>query len=262
MIQFEKISNGKFWAGTNWTVTDEDSLASLIARVALGQARHVEKILKETNVISPSLIPSAAVGAKKLLTATNPAKPWHRDGWLFQVIAWIAAHLQDAEALKAPPHMIHAHKGFDGIQVRLDHAGGAEMVVICEQKATTGPRGKITSEVWPEFREIEKGTRDNELIAEVTTLLEKSWHPDADAVVEKILWGNARAYSVAVTVGDDEHSEEGRKKLFKGYKKIVDRSHVKFRQADTFYKVPMRDWMANIVDNALQIIDEWEAENV
>lgn len=262
MIEFETLSNGKFWSGTNWTVTDEDELAALVAKVALGQARHVEKILMETDAIPQALIQSAVGGAKKLLTAEDPAKPWHRDGWLFQVIAWIAAHLQDPEALKAPPHMIHAHKGFDGIQLQLDPAGEAELVVICEQKATTGPRGKITSQVWPEFRELELGTRDNELIAEVTTLLERSGHPSADEAIGKILWENARSYSVSVTVGDDEHSDEGRKKLFKGYKKVVDRSDVKFRRAETFYKVPLRQWMAEFSEKAISLIDEWEAENV
>lgn len=122
--------------------------------------------------------------------------------------------------------------------------------------------GECSSEVWPEFRELEKGARDNELIAEVTTLLERSGLPDADEVIGKILWKNSRAYSVSVTVGDDEHSDEGRKKLFKGYKKTVDRSDVKFRRAETFYKVPMRAWMANIAEQAGHLIDEWEAENV
>lgn len=262
MIEFEAISNGKFWAGTNWTVTDEDELAAMVARVALGQARHVEKILRESKSISPTLIPSAFWGAKRLLTAENVEKPWHRDGWMFQIIAWVAAHIQDAKALKSAPHMIHAHKGFDGILLRLDQAGEADVVVICEQKATTGPRGKITSEVWPEFRELEKGARDNELVAEVTTLLERSGHPEADEVIGKILWENARAYSVSITVSDAEHSDEGRKKLFKGYKKVVDRSDVKFRRAETFYKVPLREWMAYIAEKAIYFIEEWETENV
>ena len=262
MIEFEEISNGKFWSGTNWTVTDDDDLAALVARVALGQARHVEKILRETEAIPSALIQSATSGAKKLLTAEDPAKPWHRDGWLFQVITWIAANLQDPEALKAPPHMIHAHKGFDGIQLRLDLVGEADVVVICEQKATTGPRGKITSQVWPDFRELELGSRDNELIAEVTTLLEKSRHPDADGAIGRILWEKARSYSVSVTVGDDEHSDEGRKKLFKGYKNAVNRSDVKFRRAETFYKVPLRQWMAEIAEKAIHLIDKWKTESV
>lgn len=262
MIDFEEISNGKLWAGTNWIVTDEDKLAAMIARVALGQARHVEKILKATNPLPSAVIPTSTEGAKKLLTANNPDQPWHRDGWVFQIMAWIVAHMQDAKALKAAPHMIHAHKGFDGLQVRLDSAGAVDAVVICEQKATGKPRNKITSEVWPEFEELEKGARDNELIAEVTALLDRNTDLDPDEAIGKIMWENARSYSVAVTVGDDEHSEDGRKKLFKGYKKIVDRSDVKYRQADTFYTVPMREWMKSISKKAIRLIDEWEAENV
>lgn len=262
MINFEKISNGEFWSGTNWNITDEDELAALIARVALGQARHVEKILKETGVIDPTLIPSAVEGAKKLLTAEDADMPWHRDGWLFQVIAWIAAYLQDKGSLNASPHMIHAHKGFDGIQLRLDPVGEVDVVVICEQKATASPRGKITSEVWPDFRELELGARDNELIAEVTTLLEKCAHSNPDAVIGKILWENARSYSVSVTVGDKENSEVGRKMLFKDYQNVVDRPDVKFRRVETMYKVPLRPWMADIAEKAVHLIEEWETENV
>jgi hypothetical protein len=262
MIEFEPISNGTFWAGSNWIVTDEDKLAAMIARVALGQARHIEKILQEIETGSSVSISSGVIGAKKLLTAKNPAEPWHRDGWMFQVIAWIAAHLQDANAVQAAPHMIHAHKGFDGVHLRLGGAGDVEMVVICEQKATSDPRGKITSEVWPEFRELEEGARDNELIAEVTALLDRKGSLNADEAISKILWENARSYSVSITVGSKEHSEEGRKKLFKGYNKIVNRSDVKYRRAETFYKIPLRDWMADVAEKAINLINEWEDESV
>lgn len=262
MITFKPISNGDVWTGSNWTITDEDKLAEMIARIALGQAGHVRKVLLATKAAIPALVPSAVLGAKKLLTADDPTEPWHRDGWLFQVIAWIASHLQDRAALQAPPHLIHAHKGFDGLALKLNDAGAVELVVICEHKATSSPRGKITSQVWPEFEEIESGQRDNELIAEATTLLERYTNLDIDEAIGKILWERDRSYSVAITVGDKENSDEGRNKLFKGYDQIVDRSDVMFRRAETFYKVPLRHWMSRISEKSISLIDEWALENV
>lgn len=262
MIEFEPISNGTFWAGTDWTVTDEDKLAEMVARVALGQSRHVQKILGETVGSASGLVPSAVDGAIRLLTAANPKEPWHRDGWLFQVIAWIAAHMQDPESLKSAPHMIHAHKGFDCLHLRLDASGNVLSVVICEQKATGTPRKLITAQVWPEFKLLEAGTRDNELIAEITALLEKNGHLDPDEAVGKVLWEQSRAYCVAVTISDSECSKEGRKGLFKGYKKIVAHPEVNFRRAETFHQKALRKWMASLADKAIQVIRELEAEHV
>jgi hypothetical protein len=115
---------------------------------------------------------STLEGAIRTLTAKDPEKPWQRDGWLFQVISWIAANIQDPGTLKSPPHIIHADKGFDGLHLCLDASNeNVVSVIVCEEKATDGPRGKITSQVWPEFQSLDAGARDNELVSETTTLL-------------------------------------------------------------------------------------------
>ncbi|WP_349365816.1 MAG: hypothetical protein ABL311_13915 [Nitratireductor rhodophyticola] len=263
MITFNPISNKKYWAGDDWTITDEEQLAKLVAKVALGQARHVVKILQETGCIDYAPSPSAVDGAIRLLTAADPKKPWHRDGWLFQVLAWIAAHLHSPDTLKAAPHMIHAHKGFDGVQLRLDSSNGTVLsVVICEQKATGNPRNLITSQVWPEFQSLETGRRDNELVAEVATILERNGHVDVDQAVSTIIWQNSRSYCVAITVGDDEHSDDGRKALFKGYKKVVPARDVVCRRAETLYQADLRKWMNSLAERAINAVHEMEAENV
>lgn len=263
MIKFEPIDDGNSWSGSDWSITNENELAKLIARVALGQSRHALKILNGTH--ATSLIPAktALDGAINLLTAKDPAKPWHRDGWLFQVISWIAANLQNPKTIKSAPHMIHAHKGFDGIHLQLDSSNtNVVSVVICEEKATEGPRGKITSQVWPEFTEIESGSRDNELISELTNLLAMHGSVDSEQVVNKVLWNQARSYRVSITIGDKEHSEEGRKILFGGYEKIVKNKKVNCRRAETFYQKDLRQWMKDMADKAIFAAKEMESENV
>nr|WP_306267719.1 hypothetical protein [Pararhizobium sp. IMCC3301] len=263
MIKFEPISNGKFWSGTDWSITDEDELARLIARVAIGQYRHVLKVLNETDCIAYAPTRNALEGAIRALTAENVEQPWHRDGWLFQVISWIAANIQNPESLKSPPHMIHANKGFDGLHICLDETDeNVVSVVICEEKATDGPRGKITSQVWPEFKSLEAGSRDNELVSETTTLLAQNDHLDPDKAVHEILWKRARAYRVSITIGDKERSQDGRKALFKGYKKITPGDVVGKRRAETFHQSNLRDWMSRMANKALDAAKEMEAENV
>ena len=263
MIKFEPISNGNLWSGSDWSITDEDELAKLVARVALGQYRHVLKVLNETKCIAYIPTQCALDGAIKTLTASDPAKPWQRDGWLFQVISWIAANLQNPETLKSPPHIIHADKGFDGLHLCLDTSKeNVVSVVVCEEKATDGPRGKITSQVWPEFRSLEIGRRDNELVSETTTLLALNGHLDPDKAVHAILWKQARAYRVSITIGDKEYSEDGRNALFKGYKTTVPGKNVEKRKAETFYQSNLRKWMQRMAAKAIEAAREMEVENV
>ena len=263
MITFEPICNGNSWSGSDWSITDEDELAALIARVALGQYRHVLKVLNETDCIAYAPTQSALAGAIRMLTAKDPEKPYHRDGWLFQVISWIAANLQDPETLKTPPHMIHADKGFDGLHLRLDASNeNVISVIVCEEKATDGPRGKITSQVWREFKSLEAGERDNELVSETTTLLAQNSHLDPDRAVYEILWKQARAYRISITIGDKNCSNEGRKSLFKGYKNVTPGDNVEKRRAETFHQSKLRAWMKRMAAKAIQAAREMEAENV
>jgi len=50
-ISFTQISENGCWYGSTWSVDDEDALANMIARVALGQSRTVERILQDTDAL-------------------------------------------------------------------------------------------------------------------------------------------------------------------------------------------------------------------
>lgn len=250
-LTFTSISNKPDWAGSSWVVADDDQLAHMIACVALGQSRYVRRVLSETGFQSPDPKETELAGAIKLLTAIDPDEPWHRDGWLFQVISWIAAHLQSPDELIAPPHMIHAHKGFDGIHVRLDpRTHQVTSVVICEEKATDNARKMVRERIWKEFEEMQRGERDNELVAEVTRLLETSKDLDVDKAIEEIVWKNHRAYRIAVTIGEEHNNANGPGKLFKGYNDVVN-GDVERRRAEVLYLESLRAWMDEIATKAI-----------
>jgi hypothetical protein len=261
-LTFTSISNKSDWAGSSWVVADDDQLAGMVARVALGQSRYVRRVLRETGFGSPDPKETELAGAIKLLSAIDPNEPWHRDGWLFQVMSWIAAHLQNPDELIAPPHMIHAHKGFDGIHVRLDPKTHQVIsVVICEEKATNNARKMVRERIWKEFEEMQRGERDNELVAEVTRLLEARKDLDVDKAIEEIIWKDHRAYRIAVTIDEEHNNAKGYGKIFKGYNEVVD-GDIGRRRAEVLYLDNMREWMDGIAAKAIKKAKELVAAHV
>ena len=111
------MDHGELCHGWAWTVTDDDVLAERVARIVLGQFRHVAKILAGAGVPGPAANAEQANAAIKQLTLAEGDDPWHRDGWLFQAISWIAAHQQPSASLTRMPQIRKADKGFDGMQL-------------------------------------------------------------------------------------------------------------------------------------------------
>ena len=255
-LSFTPIGEKNRWSGSTWTIDDEEALADMIARVAIGQSRIVERILHATDTLPPGYPKGGFAGARALLSVEAEKDPYHRDGWIFQVIAWIAAHRQFEEALIRAPQMIKADKGLDGLIIEFDNDNVAR-VVICEDKATENPRKMVRLKIWPEFGTFETGARDNELVASVTALLERAGDPDPDKIVADILWQDKRAYRAAVTVGDAHASERGRKRLFGDYEAIV-AGDLSRRRAETLFLDDVRDWMDALAAKAVAIVDAAE----
>lgn len=257
-LKFLPIKSKKDWSGSKWEVVDDNKLSELIARVAVGQSRYVHRILTETSVPTKKAKDTVIDGAVKLLTATDPAKPWHRDGWMFQVISWIAANMQKLGDIIAPPHMIHAHKGFDGIHVKIDASTNlVSLVVICEEKATKNPKKMVSVNVLKEFETMQTGERDNELAAQITQMLESRSDIDVDDALEQIIWKNSRAYRIAVTINDEHNSSTGYEKLFEGYSAVVT-GGVEKRRSEVLYLKQLRPWMASLASLAVQHIKKMD----
>jgi hypothetical protein len=153
------VSHGALCHGSRWVIENENDLAAKVGLLALGQSRHVAAILTSIDKTQPATRADAAKGAIKLLTVPAGKPPYHRDGWVFQAISWIAAHREEAGAVVRAPHMIHAQKGFDGFQLKFDDTREAiTAVIIFEDKATENPRGKISGDVWKGIRELESAS--------------------------------------------------------------------------------------------------------
>jgi len=258
------VTHGKLCHGSRWVIDDEADLASKVAHLALGQSRHVAAILARVDKKTPATRADAAKAAIKLLTVPDGQEPYHRDGWIFQAISWIAAYRNDSGAVVRAPHAILAHKGFDGMQLCLDADKEKVIaVVIFEDKATVNPRSTITGDVWKGIRALERGDRMPELIQETGAILEAHQlrfpEMDIDAAVETILWEEARHYRVAVTADDAHDDDSEREALFKGFDNVAPGSRRR-RQAETMSIPKLRKWMKQFAAKAISHIEAWRAD--
>ena len=157
-----------------------------------------------------------------------------------------------------PPHMIHAEKGQDGLIIEYSDDDIAR-IIICEDKATKHARKQIREKVFPDLAHYESGSRDNELIAGVISILGNHHVEDADAIVEKILWDEQRAYRIAVTVGANDASPSARprrfERYFRGYADAV-RGDVSRRRVELMPLADLRTWMDRLARKALAAIDQ------
>jgi len=244
--------------GNTWEIDNIQLLASHLADVALGQSLHVQKIIQGAQFPTPIPTVGAKRGAINLLTVSG-ADPYHRDGWIFQVMSWLAAIKANPHDILRAPQMRHADKGFDGLSLKLNsHTGEIDAAIIFEDKATENPRKTIRSEVWPGLSSIEKGDKENVLVAELSTLLGSYGVSNAMEAISKIVWNESCHYRVSVTVQTIHSTEAGRKRLFSGFNEIV-AGDTKRRQGETIKIPQMRLWMQHLADLA---IADLEARNV
>lgn len=247
-LTLNPIDHGDLCHGWAWTIEDEDVLAERVARIVLGQYRHVAKILSGSGVTGPVANAEQANAAIRQLTLVEGADPWDRDGWLFQAISWIAARQQPSASLTRMPHIRKSDKGFDGMQLELNEVGTAVIaVVVFEDKATDNARDTIRDDVWPGIVALEKGERLNELSQEVSGMLDARAAADPafdlDSAIANTLWHDARRYRVSITIGDSHNNTNARARLFKGFDTSAPGAPAR-RRADTIYLPAMRDWMA------------------
>jgi len=239
--------------GYLWTISDEEELARLVAKVYVGHERHVEKILRQ---LTPADAKAPSDGALESAKKRLGGSADHRDGLLFQTISWIVAHKEaGAGSVIRIPHLIPAHKGFDGLQIDIVGKETLTALVIFEDKATTKSRDTIRDDVWPSFRALEAGERENELMQETTALLDRAENVDRDKIIENIVWEQIRRYRLSIT-GESAHSKKDRfKSLVEGFEKVAPGEAEK-RTAGVLCFDDLRAWMDKFAKRVAKAIDK------
>lgn len=175
-------------------------------RVSKGRvAENVVRKLTAPRAEDVELLRSGTEAEKESARKRIKTSVLHRDGLLFQHISWIAARLELPNGYMTSPHVRQADKGFDGFIIELDESGREiKRIVLCEDKASKSPRNLISSSVWPEIGTIRAGDRDDEILADLVTLLKSVPNIDAEEAVDEIFWEGARKFRVAVATGEDQ----------------------------------------------------------
>lgn len=246
--------------GHSWEIVDRESLVYYLALAALGRSRHAHKILAGDAQLQVKNRSFDSAIRKFALTAGND--PFHRDGWMFQVISWLAANHAHPGTFISAPHIIRADKGLDGLLLELN-SGASEIAaaVVFEDKATTNPRDTIRDDVWPELMSFEDGERDDILTDGISALLQTTTNLDSEEVVNRVIWEKALKYRVSITIGNSHAKADGYARLFDGYDQIISGPDDR-RRGEVFYCADMRQWMKDLATDCVAKLDALRSQNV
>lgn len=238
-------SNDEYCQRIEFDVTDVDSLAKTIALVLI-QEYEMARSLVEGKNFSASTVHLGQDDIEDIIQRRlHPVDVNHRDGFLFQLMMWLAAHLDlQVSDLIALPHSQGSAKGQDSIIVHRA-ASAVVALTICEDKATEHPRDRVRDDVWPEIKTYESGGRRDELRSNIIATLGTGGIPSAEAqnLIRGISWAGKRRYRVRVTVEPNQRTS----KLFKGFEEIVNGDN-EMRRGETTTLPSMRNWMTTLAE--------------
>jgi hypothetical protein len=266
---------------SSWTVAQDDSLVTAIAWLYVQKQAHAVAVIQELSPGPAAFIGKEIDNAIEILrykindlahdlsstdleirnkaNRTLAARISHRDGLLFQHVSWIAARLQYPHAEATPPHVREADKGFDGFLIQ--HTPGQHalsQVILCEDKASTNPRGLVTSKIWPDIKAIIAGEKDREIAAAVGALLSNVPQAEREAILAATVWHRAKHYRVALAAGDDQIKDGSYLHLFDGYENHASGA-VKIRLGEVMPMPAVRPYLQELATRVIARLEEMKS---
>lgn len=274
MIDSNSVDVDSDVAGLEWTVSDFQELAKLVAVVAVGQAAHAARILDQLEPNKPAIsIAALNQAACDQLTITGVTQTQvaalraHRDGFLFECITWIATRKGASNrTFQKDPHTSSTSQGMDGLVIELE-ASKQEIraVTICEDKCTGKPRNKFQAEVMKTFMEHHSGVkRSRELISTAIDLIKSNFPNETEATraAAKVMDKDYRFYRAALTVDSTMNTAEKRSSLFKDYNNLSGIQQAQRIGAIFVVSEDLRTWFQKLADAVIVEIRSGEVENV
>lgn len=258
--------------GERWVPDNDVALAALIAIVAMGQATQASHILKELIHAEPaySFEELRAEAKIKLTVQDTPGKPrtgypkWQRDGFVFEVVSWIAAKITYGDqALLKNPHVSATSQGLDGLMLQLNvDKDAVESSTVFEDKCTDDPRDTFLAKVVPGFLDRHQNLRSAEIIDAAGALLRIAGLVDKDAarLSAAVTEIEKRKYRAAFSLPPNFDTLEARQSLFADYDRIKNITAEQRIGASFITPTDMRDWIAELADKAIEYLDNLEDE--
>jgi hypothetical protein len=207
--------------GAQWSVVDESKLAYLTALVLVGRAREAARVLQSAQ-------PGAAIAGSQLkaslrakLLVQGQQAIWHRDGLLFEIMAWLVAEMTaQPNEVVSEPHLSSTQQGLDTIKIQFDPvARDIVRAVIYEQKCTDNARQLFLTKVLPEFKKWLEGVRDNELLQIAVALTQRFNFSDEERqrIYDRLAQERPLAFQASLTVTPSPFGTPQCVALFTGY---------------------------------------------
>lgn len=240
-------------------IDNEKLLAEYVGRIVLGHFAHVKRIIKALStknlVIDNSDLELAII--RLSCKEKSPKDIEKRDGWIFQIISWLAllSENKGKNFYCQPPHDATAQHGLDGLAIILNDQLIIESIIITEDKCTDYHRTLIPK-VWEEFEQFESGFNNNKLVNRVSPLIEEM---NEGKVLERnqnnIYNKSLRRYRVGINRNDTYQAHAGHLKLFKGYDSCVTGTVPHRRYASTIHRNDIRTWMEMFSQKVIEYLE-------
>jgi hypothetical protein len=248
-------------SGAQWAVPDESKLAYLVALVLLGRAREAARALQGaqpgTTIARPQL--KASLRAKLLVQGEQAI--WHRDGLLFEIMAWLVAEMTaQPNEVVSEPHLSSTQQGLDTIKIQFDPvARDIVRAVIYEQKCTENARQFFLTRVLPEFKKWLEGFRDGELLQIAVALIGRFGLTDRERqrIYDRLVRQRPLTFQASLTVTPSSFGTAQRVALFTGYAALT--PNIAHRLGDTLPLQAIRPWFEAFAQKVWAVI---EATNV
>jgi hypothetical protein len=253
--------------GDRWSAQDETRLARLTAIIAMGQAAYAAHVLKDLVPATPAFTDDDLCReAKVRLTVQEGGKlprtgypRWQRDGFIFEVISWIAMRQNHGElALLKDPHLSATSQGLDGLMIELaNDKSNVVSTTVSEDKCTENPREMFVQKVIPALLDRHRNNRSAELVAAASVLLRIAGIDEAAAarLSAAVMDRNQRRYRAAFALTDKHDSQKEREALFKGYDALDGISKNQRIGASLIVTGKLREWFDGLALQAIAYLD-------
>lgn len=258
--------------GDRWEVENSQQLARLIAIVMIGQASYAGSIIASLSPASP-LYTHAGLKSEAIIKLTVQDKKteprigyprWQRDGLIFEIISWIAAHQQSLNnCLLKDPHLKATTQGLDGLMIEMmPGTASISRATIFEDKCTESPKKTFANNVMPGFSSMHQNKRVSELVATATHLIVQSGVDvkSATEAASKVLDKKFRCYRAAFALMENMDSEVGRKSIFSGYDQLTGISQYQRIGANFIIQGELREWFDAFALKIISAFNDFDTE--
>jgi hypothetical protein len=243
--------------GAQWAIEDQDLLVRLIALVLIGRARQAARVLQGATLRPALTRPELKARLRSKLLVQTEQAIWHRDGLLFEIMAWLVAEITAGDnEVVSEPHLSSTQQGLDTIKIKFDpQTREIVRATIYEQKCTDNARQLFTSRVLPEFRKWLSGVRDNELLQITVALIDRYGLTDDERqrAYDRLVQDRPLAFQASLTVTPTPFDAPQCLALFVGYMALT--PDIDSRLGHTFPLLEIRPWFEALAQAVWAEID-------